>query len=156
MAASVASELDDELVKWRGQLDGLAAEADGHALADDLDVVDGQREDAADRLGEEQHEQSADATAQVERVVVQQPADRRHSLVVGLLVDVAAGLRLRQGERCYDAGAFGPDQEVADATGGVAGLLEPEVEVVLLQHGEREAALLRTLGPLIEAGHSAT
>jgi len=38
--APVASELEDELVKRRGQLDGLAAEADGHPLADGRDVVD--------------------------------------------------------------------------------------------------------------------
>jgi len=85
---------------------------------------------------------------------VQQPADRCQPLVAGLLVDVAARLRPRQGGRCHDAGAFGPDHEVADARGRAAGLLEPEVKVVLAQRGERQTATLAPAGELDGGAHA--
>ncbi|TDE02799.1 hypothetical protein [Jiangella asiatica] len=130
----------DERVERCGHLQGRGVEPGQHLTAvGDGDLVGAHAADGGQRLGEQQHEQPADAGVEADRVVVQEQVDVGPSFLLGH-GDLRQGLRSRRGRQAgVDAAAAQPGDEAVQGGAGSAGLAgEVAVEVGLRRLVDRD------------------
>jgi hypothetical protein len=78
-----SGEFSGELVDRRGQCQAVSTQSDAGLVVVVVDVLDAQAGDTRERLAVEEDEESGDAGAQLEVVVVQELGDESPAVVVG-------------------------------------------------------------------------